>query len=159
MKDEVTMHVVNRCQVEVVVFVTKHLSLPSGLVLVLNKCYYVPSLSVNIVSGSCLNKDHYSFKSDTIGCAIYKSDVFYVHAPERNGLFILNIDCVICHINNINANRLKASNEEHMTMWHCRLGHIGIKRMEKLHKDGLLESLDFGSLDTCEPCLMDKITK
>src|SRR3954463_15583721 len=46
-----------------------------------------------------------------------------------------------------------------MTMWHCRLDHIGIKRMEKLHKDGLLESLDFGSLDTCEPCLMGKMTR
>ena len=44
-------------------------------------------------------------------------------------------------------------------MWHCRLGHIGIKRMKKLHSDGLLESLDFGSLDTCEPCLLGKMTK
>ena len=34
-----------------------------------------------------------------------------------------------------------------------------MKRMEKLHKDELLESLDFGSLDTCEPCLMEKMTR
>src|SRR3954464_6652849 len=46
-----------------------------------------------------------------------------------------------------------------MTMWHCRLGHIGIKSMKKLHYDGLLESLDVGSLDTCEPCLMGKMTR
>ena len=39
-------------------------------------------------------------------------------------------------------------------MWHCRLDHIGVKRMKKLHADGLLESLD-----TCEPCLMGKMTK
>ena len=39
-------------------------------------------------------------------------------------------------------------------MWHCRLGHIGVKRMKKLHADGLLESLD-----ACEPCLMSKMTK
>ena len=31
--------------------------------------------------------------------------------------------------------------------------------MEKLHKDGLLDSLDFGSLDTSEPCLMGKMTR
>ena len=31
--------------------------------------------------------------------------------------------------------------------------------MKKLHADGLLESLDFDSLDTCEPCLMGKMTK
>src|SRR4051812_10624708 len=89
MKDEVTMRVGNGCRIEVVAVGTKHISLPSGLVLILNKCYYVPALSVNIISGSCLKRDHYYFKSDTIGCAIYKDDAFYVHAPEKNGLFIL----------------------------------------------------------------------
>ena len=44
-------------------------------------------------------------------------------------------------------------------MWHCRLGHIGVKRMKKLHADGLLESLDYELFDTCEPCLMGKMTK
>ena len=28
--------------------------------------------------------------------------------------------------------------------------------MKKLHADGLLESLDYESLDACEPCLMTK---
>ena len=31
--------------------------------------------------------------------------------------------------------------------------------MKKLHVDGLLESLDYESLDACEPCLMGKMTK
>ena len=44
-------------------------------------------------------------------------------------------------------------------MWHCRLGHIGVKRMKKLHSNGLLESLDYVSLGTCELCLMGKMTK
>ena len=44
-------------------------------------------------------------------------------------------------------------------LWHCRLGHIGVKRMKKLHADGLLESLDYESVDACKPCLMGKMTK
>ena len=44
-------------------------------------------------------------------------------------------------------------------MWHCRLGRIGVKRMKKLHADGLLESLDYESIDACEPCLMGNRTK
>src|SRR3954464_5699998 len=107
MKDEVTMHVRNDCQVEVLAVGMMHLSLPSGLVLVLNKCYYVPALSVNIVSGSCLKRDHYSFQSDTICCLIYKDDVFYVDAPEQRGLFVLDLDGDVCHIKNIEARRLK----------------------------------------------------
>ena len=31
--------------------------------------------------------------------------------------------------------------------------------MKKLHDDGLLESLDFESFDTCQACLMGKMTK
>ena len=31
--------------------------------------------------------------------------------------------------------------------------------MKKLHADGLLESLDYESFDTCEPCLTGKMTK
>ena len=44
-------------------------------------------------------------------------------------------------------------------MWHCRLGHIGVKRMKKLHKDGFLESLGYETFDACEPCLLGKMTK
>ena len=31
--------------------------------------------------------------------------------------------------------------------------------MEFLHANGILESLDYESLDACEPCLMGKMTK
>ena len=31
--------------------------------------------------------------------------------------------------------------------------------MKKLHTDGILESLDYESLSTCEPCLMGKMAK
>ena len=31
--------------------------------------------------------------------------------------------------------------------------------MKKLHADGSLDSLDVESLETCEPCLMGKMTK
>ena len=38
-------------------------------------------------------------------------------------------------------------------------GHVGVKRMKKLHADGSLDSLDFESLETCGPCLTGKMTK
>jgi hypothetical protein len=39
------------------------------------------------------------------------------------------------------------------------LGHISEKRMKKLHNDGLLTSFDFESYETCEACLLGKMTK
>ena len=52
----------------------------------------VPTLSMNIIPRSCLMRDGYSFKSENNGCAIYTSNIFYGHAPLKNGLFLLNLD-------------------------------------------------------------------
>jgi hypothetical protein len=46
------MLVGNDNRVEVLAIGILPLQLPSGLILVMNKCYYVPKLSINIVSGS-----------------------------------------------------------------------------------------------------------
>ena len=69
------------------------------------------------------------------------------------------ISIVVTHIHNIEAKRCKVNNDSATYLWHCRLGQIGVKRMKKLHADGLLESLDYEPLDACEPCLMGKMTK
>ena len=82
---------------------------------------------------------------------------FYGHTPDVNGLWNLNRSDT--HIHNIDAKRCKVDNDSATYLWHCRLGHIGVKCMKKLYADGLLESLDYESFDTCEPCLMGKMTK
>ena len=153
------MRVGNGSKVDVITVGVQPLHLASGLVLNLNNCYLVPALSMNIVSGSCLMRDGYSFKSENNGCSIYMSDMFYGHAPLVNGLFLMNLDRDVTHIHSVSTKRCKVDNDSHTYLWHCRLGHIGVKRMKKLHTDGLLESLDFESFDTCEPCLMGKMTK
>ena len=79
-----------------------------------------------------------------------------IHTNE-NGL--LDLDRSNTHVHNIEAKRCKVNNDSATYLWHCRLGHIGVKRMKKLHADGLLESLDYESFDACEPCIMGKMTK
>ena len=74
-------------------------------------------------------------------------------------VYVLNLDSSDTHIHNIEAKRYKFNNDSATYLWHCHLGHIGVKRMMKLHADGLLESVDYESFDTCEPCLMGKMTK
>ena len=71
----------------------------------------------------------------------------------------MDLDLSDTHIHNIETKRCKVNNDSATYLWHCRLGHIGVKRMKKLHVDGILESLDYESLDACEPCLMGKMTK
>ena len=81
----------------------------------------------------------------------------YGYTPNENGS--LDLDRSDTHIHNNEAKRCKVNNDSATYLWHRRLGHIGVKRMKKIHADGLLESLDYESVDACEPCLMGKMTK
>ena len=107
--------------------------------------------------GLCLLRCGYSFKSENNCCSVYMNKTFYGHTPNVNGL--LNLDCSNTHIHNIVAKRCKVDNNSATYLWQCRLSPIDVKHMKKLHADGLLESLDYGSFDTCEPCLMGRMTK
>ena len=69
------MRVGNGSKVDVIAVGTLPLRLPSGLVLNLNNCYLVPALSMNIISGSCLVRDGYSFNSENNCCSIYTPSV------------------------------------------------------------------------------------
>src|SRR4051812_47664719 len=101
----------------------------------------------------------YSFKSEKNGCSIYVNEIFYGHAPMMNFLFLLDLDNSVTHVHNVYDKRIKINDDISAYMWHCRLVHIGVKRMKKLHSDGILESLDFESFHTCEPCLKGKMTR
>ena len=79
------------------------------------------------------------------------------HTPNENSL--LDLDRSVTHIHNIETKRCKVNNDSATYLWDCSLGRIGVKRMKKPHADGILESLDYESLDACEPCLLGKMTK
>jgi hypothetical protein len=59
----------------------------------------------------------------------------------------------------MDAKRCRHSDDNTTYTCHCSLGDVGVKRMKKLHNDGLLGSMDFDSFDTCEPCLLGKMTR
>ena len=87
---------------------------------------------------------------------ISKSNMFLALASIKNGLFILNLDdSPIC---NISAKRPRLNDLNSTYMWHCHLSHISEKHMKKLHLNGLLTLFDFESYETCEACLLGKMT-
>jgi hypothetical protein len=156
-RGEVDFCVGNNARVAALSVGMMQLHLPSGFIIELNNCYFVPSLSQNIISPSCLMMDGYSFASENNSCVISKNDMFVASTPIKNGLFVLNLDdSPIC---NVSAKRLRPNDLSPTYMWHCRLGHISEKRMKKLHSDGLLTSFHFESYETCETCLLGKMTK
>jgi hypothetical protein len=71
--------------------------------------------------------------------------------------YVLNLEKT--EINNVNAKRIHKHDSNPTYVWHCHLGHIGKKRIERLHKNGLLDSFDYESIETCESWLLEKMTK
>ena len=60
-KGEVDLRVGNGAKVAALAVGTYHLSLPTGLILELENCFYVPTICRNIISVSCLDKIGFSF--------------------------------------------------------------------------------------------------
>lgn len=155
-KGEINLCVGNGASVAALSVGDLSLSLPSGLVLELNNCYYVPCITKNLISYAVLDHENFEFSSKNGCISIFKNDIFYATARVSNGLFVLDLKSELYNINN-KRQKLKSLSEAYL--WHCRLGHISVNRMKKLHKDGLLKDMDYESIDTCESCLMGKMTR
>ena len=155
-KGEVDLRVGNGARVAALAVGIYNLTLPSGLIIQLENCFYVPAISRNIISVSCLDKLGFSFIIKNNCCSIYLNDIFYATAQMSNGLYILDLEMPIY---NIDTKRIKPNELNPTYLWHCRLGHINEKRISKLHKDGLLDSFDYESFETCRSCLLGKMTK
>ena len=155
-KGEVDLRVGNGAKVAALAVGTYVLTLPSGLHLELSNCYYVPAISRNIISISCLDRKGFHIVVKDKCCSLYMNDVFYASAPLSNGLYVLDLEVLVY---NINAKRIKPNNLNPTYLWHCRLGHIGERRISKLHRDGLLDSFDYESFEVYESCLLGKMTK
>jgi hypothetical protein len=138
---EVDLRVGNGSRVTVQAVGTFVLSLPSGHVFTLSDCYFVPSLTRNIISVSCLTRLGFSFVFRNTGCYVYKDDVLYCTADNMNGLYVLNVHSTPSY--NITNKRLKVSHcDDETYLWHCRLAHINKTRITTLLKNGYLTGFD-----------------
>ena len=148
----------NGARVAVLAIEVYDLTLPSELVFQLKNCYYVPAVSRNIFSVSCLDVDgfHYIIKNHIF--SIYNANIFYGNAHISNGLYVLNLEQPK-PIYNIDTKRFKSNDLNPTYFWHCRLGHVNEKRILKLHQGGQIHSFDLESFETCESCLLGKMTK
>ncbi|KAJ9566849.1 hypothetical protein OSB04_002815 [Centaurea solstitialis] len=133
------------------------LSLPSGLVLELDTCYYVPKMIKNVLSFDLLVDQGFYYKYDYKMISCFKNDMFYFKATPSNGLYILNLQESNNEIYHIS--KRSKDIEDQTYLWHCRLGHINKKRVELLQKGGLLGTFDFKPFSNCESCLSGKMTK
>ena len=103
----------------------------------------MPVVSRNIISVSCLDVDRFHFIIKNNILSIYNADIFYGNA----------------HLYNIDTKRFKSNDLNPTYFWNCHLGHVNEKCILKLHQDWLIHSFSLESFETCESCLLGKMTK
>ncbi|GKB56859.1 retrotransposon protein, putative, ty1-copia subclass [Tanacetum coccineum] len=90
-----------------------------------------------------------------------KDNICYFNAFPRDGIFKIDMHNHISNERSIYtcSNKETKHNLNSTFLWHCRLGHINKKRIEKLQHDGLLKSLDDESFDVCVSCISGKMAR
>nr|GEX57389.1 hypothetical protein [Tanacetum cinerariifolium] len=141
---------------------TYHLELPSGLVIILNNCHYAPSITRGVISVLCLFDDGFiNHFDDNNVIPVSKNNLVYFMVVPRDGIFEIDMSCSNTNDSSMYAitNKRAKINLDSFLLWHCRLGHISKKRIEKLQLDGLFNSIDIESLGKCVSCMSGKMAR
>ena len=156
-EEEVILRMGNGARVAAEAVGSFDLHMPTGKTIVLNNCYFVPSIVRNIISIPMLDLAGFSFVIQNNKCSILRDNVLYGSGILNNGLYVCDVEHDLLQIEH--TNKRKRDDENLTFLWHCRLGHISENRLRTLHKEGLLDPFDFESYPTCESCLLGKMTK
>ncbi|GFP91121.1 retrovirus-related pol polyprotein from transposon tnt 1-94 [Phtheirospermum japonicum] len=130
--------------------------LNSDYQVVLNNCLYVLTLIRNLISIPVLDSEGFCFVFRSSVCLIQKDNKVICKGQIVNNLYELNLNEI--PINTISA-KGKNDSINPAQLWHARLGHISLRRMNEFARDGLFSLEDVKSLGTCESCLKGKMTK
>nr|GEU31527.1 hypothetical protein [Tanacetum cinerariifolium] len=138
-----------------------YLCLPSGLEIVLNNCHYAPSITRGVISVSCLYEDGFvnRFMDNTIQFS--RNKVVYFSAVPRDNIFEIDFSNSLTNESSIYAvsNKRAKLDLDSALLWHCRLGHISKKRIEKLQHDRLLDSSKLRAFEKCISCMSGKMAR
>ncbi|GKC67343.1 retrotransposon protein, putative, ty1-copia subclass [Tanacetum coccineum] len=139
-----------------------HLYLPSGLVLILHNCHYSPSITRGIISVSRLYKDGFVNRFDNDNTILVsRNNLVYFNAIPQDDIYEIDLSSSNTNDSSMYAvsNKRAKLNLDSTLLWHCRLGHISKKRIEKLQHDGLLDSTDIKSFEKCVSCMSGKMAR
>ena len=134
--------------------------------LVLNNVFFIPGFRRNLISVSMLHEQLFSIYFINNEIVISRNGLDICHAKPKNGLYVLrptqrslNNSELFKVVHPKSNKRQKVSHSDNMYLWHLRLGHINLDRINRLAKDGPLRKLNVGTLHVCESCLEGKMTK
>ncbi|KAL1219683.1 Retrovirus-related Pol polyprotein from transposon TNT 1-94 [Cardamine amara subsp. amara] len=148
------LYVGNNTKVAVMGIGTCQLHMHGGKTLILHDVLYALEIRWDLVSVLALLKLGFSLNFYDMGLHISLGSVFYGSGYTYDGFIVLDCNTTTSSNNNDCFSFVTSSTNNETDVWHARLGHIGVDRMKRLAKEGLL--LAQIDLNTCESCLLEK---
>ena len=128
-------------------------------------CLYVPQTRRNLISISKLVEQGHTFLFGQNKVSIKFNNRFVTCGLKENGLYLLTLppNVLACENGSIicitNTNKRKRDEIVPTYLWHFRLGHINVDKINRLVKDDPLDFLKVELYPICESCLQGKMTK
>ena len=97
------------------------------------------------------------FNNKCVGLVFQQDKLYLLSLSE-------NVNVVSTENENISSsmnarNKRKRVHDVSSKLWHCRLGHISRRRIERLIKKLILLPLEFSNLEQCIDCIKGKYVK
>nr|GEW36261.1 retrotransposon protein, putative, Ty1-copia subclass [Tanacetum cinerariifolium] len=95
------------------------------------------------------------------GDTVSNNNLVYFSVVSRDGIFEIYLSNYNTNDSSMYAvsNKRAKINLDSALLWHCRLGHISKKRIEKLQHDGLLNSTNLRGFEKCISCMSGKMAQ
>lgn len=126
---------------------------PDGSKVILTEVRYMPDMSRNLISYGMLEKSGCRYEGKDLLVQFYKGNEKVISGRYNQGLYYLQGTVLKGEAN---------LSEEHVNktkLWHSRLGHMSVKGMNVLVKEGYIPKKEVGDLKFCEECVLGKSHK
>ncbi|KAH9703748.1 Integrase catalytic domain-containing protein [Citrus sinensis] len=131
-----------------------NLKLHDGTIRELRKVRYVSELKRNLISLGMLDQMGLSIKLESGELRISNGDGVVMKGYKRNGVYVLNGEA-ITGVSGVSIN----SSCDNTLLWNLRLGHMSLRGLKELQKQGVLGSSQISELDFYEDCVLGKATR
>ena len=95
-----------------------------------------------------------SIKLESEELKILNGSTLVMKGTRKNEVYVLDEESVTWVSNSIESTEIDKTK-----LWHLRLGHMSIKGLQELGKQGVIGNDKIGELSFCEECILGKYTR
>ncbi|XP_073136985.1 uncharacterized protein [Henckelia pumila] len=124
-----------------------------GSIKILTDVRYISDLKRNLIYLGTLDHKGPRYKAQNGTLKVVKGSLVIIKAILKQGLYVLQGVNLSPEIN------VTTTDKDQTLLWHQRLGHMSLKGLQELSKQGFLDHKHINNLEFCESCVLGKSHK